>query len=1061
MTNKSQAPNPKQTKCHCERSEAIPSMKQRDCFPRALGVAMSVCLLFGILNITPVFAQVYKGVEADRLVTGSEMVRFEKEDASSVPVYVKLNTEATISFSQFSSKVRPILKMRTQDNLQLKRSEKDRLDYTHYRYQQIYKGFPVEGGIYIAHVKDDGVVSINGKFFEQLNVDCYPTSSEPQALNKALQYVNALQYKWEIGAEENDIKFILADPTATYFPKAELVLAPVGGNYAVSNNFRLAYKFDIYAHDPLSRQYVFVDAKNGDIIWTLNRIHHTDSTGTAITRYSGSQTITTDYTGSDFRLRETTRGSGIRTYDMERGFNYGNAVDFTDDDNVWNNVNANQDEVATDAHWGAAITYDYYYNNYGRNSYNNNGTAILSYVHYKPPGPPGGGYNNAFWDGSRMTYGDGDGIIFTPLTSLDVCGHEITHGVISYTANLDYSYQSGALSESFSDVFGTAIEFYAKPDSANWLIGDEITINGLGIRSMADPNAYGDPDTYLGTYWYTGSGDNGGVHTNSGVQNYWFYLLSVGGTGTNDLGNSYSLAGIGIDKAAQIAYRTLTRYLTNTSQYADARFYSIRSAIDLFGDCSQEVIQTTNGWYAVGVGSTYTPNPLSVSFTASSTTYCDVPVTIQFKNNILGADSMLWRFGDGSTSNEANPCHTYTEFADYNVKLIAYGDACSNGIDSLTLDAVVQLDSENACDLLLPSDGQGCKQTADTGFLYDAGGAAGNYADNKVSWVTIEHPQATSLTLTFSSFNYELNYDYLYIYDGPTTSSPLIGAYTGSSLPNGGSVSASGNALTLKHFSDPSITAAGFALNWAFIGIPLPIELLSFEARLSGEVINLVWTTASETNNDYFTVERSKNGLDFEDIIKVDGAGTSQRGITYLAVDDNPPLFPLNKGGQGVVYYRLKQTDYDETFTYSKIVAINLEASASALAIDQIYPTNAHTQVNRISSAIIIRESSGYSTPPTTTCIHRNYFCDAILTKKRWITCGKRYPKYNSIVSRRTISMGWVFKIRQWTTITEIPRPTNASGVRLIHEIDCKPIFKRFKTGSTLCIGIEPCYNKK
>jgi len=918
MTNKSQAPNHKHQITNKSQISNV-------CFGN-WNLFVIWILLFGILNLN---AQVYKGMEADRLVTGSEMVRFKKEDPSSVPVYVKLNAEATISFSQFSSKVRPILKMRTQDNLQLKRSEKDRLDYTHYRYQQVYKGFPVEGGIYIAHVKDDGVVSINGKFFEELNIDCHPTISETQAFSKALQYVNALQYKWEIGAEENNIKFILADPAATYFPKAELVLAPVEGNYATNNNFRLVYKFDIYAHDPLSRQYVFVDAKNGDIIWTLNRIHHTDSTGTAITRYSGSQTIAADYTGSDFRLRETTRGNGIRTYDMERKSNYGNAVDFTDADNFWNNVNANQDEVATDAHWGAAMTYDYYYNNYGRNSYNDAGASLLSYVHFRPNGPPGG-YNNAFWDGRKMTYGDGDGITFTPLTSLDVCGHEITHGVTTYTANLNYSYESGALSESFSDVFGTAIEFYAKPDSANWIIGDEITVNGLGIRSMADPNAYGDPDTYLGTNWYTGPGDNGGVHTNSGVQNYWFYLLSVGGAGTNDLGNSYSLTGIGIDKAGQIAYRTLTRYLTNTSQYADARFYSIQSAIDLFGDCSQEVIQTTNAWYAVGVGSSYTPNSLSVSFTATPTTYCDVPVTIQFKNNILGADSMLWRFGDGSTSNEANPCHTYTEFADYNVTLIAYGDACSNGIDSLTLDAVVQLASDNACNLLLPSDGQGCKQTADTGFLYDAGGSSGNYGDNKVSWVTIEHPEATSLTLTFSSFSYELNYDYLYIYDGPTTSSPLIGGYTGSSLPNGGSISSSGNTLTLKHYSDPSITAAGFALSWAFLGIPLPIELLSFEAKISGEVINLVWTTASETNNDYFTVERSKNGLDFEDIIKMDGAGTSGRGITYLAVDDNP--LP------NVSYYRLKQTDYDGTFTYSKIVAVNLRASTSSFAIDQIYP---------------------------------------------------------------------------------------------------------------------------
>ena len=165
-----------------------------------------------------------------------------------------------------------------------------------------------------------------------------------------------------------------------------------------------------------------------------------------------------------------------------------------------------------------------------------------------------------------MTYGDGNAT-YTPLTSLDIGGHEITHGLTSYTANLNYSYESGALNESFSDCFGTAVEWYADPAcrlAYRWRYRSSIPFT-------QQPNAYGQPDTYLGTNWATGTADNGGVHTNSGVQNYWFYLLANGGSGTNDIGNSFSVTGIGLSKAAAITFRTLTVYLSPTSQYADAK----------------------------------------------------------------------------------------------------------------------------------------------------------------------------------------------------------------------------------------------------------------------------------------------------------------------------------------------------------------------------------------------------------------------------------------------------------------------------------------------------------
>lgn len=494
-------------------------------------------------------------------------------------------------------------KIMTSSNALLSNTDKDKLGFEHYRYQQTYNGIPVEHAVYIIHVNNNLVSSQNGKWIKDFpsGLQTTPSLSKTSALNRAMNFVGAKEYKWQVPAEESFIKREQNNQSATFYPKGELVYYS-GEEDVVPTALRLAYKFDIYAHYPMSRQIVFVDAINGKILGKRELIHTTNATGTAITAYSGTQTITTDFTGSTYRLRETGRGNGINTYDMRlAGTNYGAAVDFTDADNTWNNVNANKDQYATDGHWGTEKTYDYYLSKHNRNSVDNAGFALNSYVHTNLVAFGYPNNVNAFWDGSRMTYGDGNAT-YTPLTALDICGHEVTHGVTERTSNLNYSNQSGALNEGFSDIFGTAIEFYAKGASGNWQIGENI---GAAFRSMSNPNQFSQPDTYLGTYWYTGTGDNGGVHTNSGVLNFWFYLLSQGGSGTNDIGNAYTVTGIGIDKAAAIAYRTNTNYLISTSNYAAARTYAIQSATDLYGAGSAEVIATTNAMYAVGIGAAY------------------------------------------------------------------------------------------------------------------------------------------------------------------------------------------------------------------------------------------------------------------------------------------------------------------------------------------------------------------------------------------------------------------------------------------------------------------------
>jgi Zn-dependent metalloprotease len=379
-------------------------------------------------------------------------------------------------------------------------------------------------------------------------------------------------------------------------------------------------------------------------------------------------------------MRETGRGDGIQTWDMNQGTNYGSAVDFTNATNVWNNVNANQDEVAGDAHWGTEVTYDYFWLEHNRNSIDDNGFALYSYVHYDA------NYGNAFWDGQRMTYGDGDGST-TAFTALDITAHEITHGLTTFTANLEYANESGALSEGFSDIFGTCAEFYGKPSTANWTCGEDI---GTIIRSLINPNSSGNPDTYLGTNWDPGMQ----VHQNSTICSHWFYRLSEGGSGTNDNGDAFNVSGIGKVDASKIAFLTLTGYLTTNSDYADARFYSIIAASDIFTGCSPEVESTTNAWYAVGVGNSYVPTVVP-DFSADYTTVCSAPLTVQFSNATVNANTYKWSFGDGGTSTLANPSHTYASPGNYSVKIVGDGGSC--GKDSLTRINYISINASSHC----------------------------------------------------------------------------------------------------------------------------------------------------------------------------------------------------------------------------------------------------------------------------------------------------------------------------------------------------------------------------
>ena len=496
------------------------------------------------------------------------------------------------------------------DEMRLIRADKDKKGMIHYRYQQFNNGFPVDGAVFLLHEKAGKVQSGNGKIIRGLKVAKTASILSSKALQKALTEVPSEKYIWQDATSEALLKEIKKDKNATYYPVPQLVV--FDKKYSDnSENYTLAYKIEIYSLKPLARKYIFIDAVSGNVIHSINMIQNIDVPTTGVTKYNGNQQVTIDSVGpTSYRLHETGRGDGIITRSAQNGEDYNAAIDVIDDSTPFNS-----DDVAVSAHWAAEKTYDYYLNTFQRNSYDGNGAVLLSYVHFSVS------YANAFWDGSKMTYGDGDSQ-YSPLTSIDICGHEITHAVTTSTANLVYQDESGALSEAFSDIFGACVEFYADA-TPNWTMGEDV---GTPMRSLSNPGQYQNPDTYLGTYWDLDPNgmDNGGVHTNCGVGSYWFYLLSEGGSGNNDNGNAFSVTGLTRTVAEQIAYHTLAYYLTPSSNYYDTYQASLEAAEELYGACSNEVLQTANAWAAVGVGFPFDPQEIYVLDVVSPKTSCDL-----------------------------------------------------------------------------------------------------------------------------------------------------------------------------------------------------------------------------------------------------------------------------------------------------------------------------------------------------------------------------------------------------------------------------------------------------
>src|SRR4051812_12215993 len=444
------------------------------------------------------YAQSYYGTEAAQKVESAKWVEYQGNFKR--PTFVEFSSSSAnfrLAVTNPVEAMKEALMLRAEDNLVSYKQEHDDVGFTHTKYQQTYKGVPVQGGEYIAHQKEGKLDCISGVFMDINELSVTPSLDEAAALSKALSFVGATKYKWENKEEIAHLRAAFENPDFNYDPKGKLVIYPKNNVLGEKADYRLAYKFNIYAELPVeSRANIYVDAKTGEIVGREELIMTADVEGTAHTKYSGIQKImVTQKSTSNFVLQETGRGKGICTFNAnnasESNASYP-STDFTDTDNDWNNANGDMDEAATDAHWATEMTYDYYKNVHGRNSVDGNGFKLINYVHC------GNSWFNANWNGQFMRYGDGKGM---PLTAIDIGGHEMTHGVTSNSADLVYQNESGALNESFSDIFGNMVEYNAKPTASSWEMGENIG----AIRDMKSPNVFKNPDTYGGTYWATGT----------------------------------------------------------------------------------------------------------------------------------------------------------------------------------------------------------------------------------------------------------------------------------------------------------------------------------------------------------------------------------------------------------------------------------------------------------------------------------------------------------------------------------------------------------------------------
>lgn len=554
---------------------------------------------------------------------------------------IHLENPIPVKFEDINEWLRKELKVNTHTLFLHQKSFTDKIGYVHHKYRQTYKGLPVEDGVFIVHTKAGEIFSANGELYSDINLSPSILISPEEAISLGKNSIEVIRW----ASDESNI--------------------PQPNIHVISTNegYRCAYKTDIYAIEPFFRKWLFIDVETGEIVAERNQINHVTVPGEAHCYHHGVQTISVDsISPSEFLLRDYSRGNGIITRDLDGQSDFNLAVDFVDDDNIWDTT-TDDDNSALDVHWGIGQMYDYMLATFGWDSYDNQGAIVNSYIHHP--------INNAVWDGTQMLFGTVNEAILKPLTALEVVAHEFMHAysgsIVEWNSSL---LETRALNESLSDIFAVIVEFNVSPSTANYFIGDQVTFTGDAFRDMEDPNALLAPDTYLGNFWSTTAS-----HTNANVFNYFFYLLTQGGSGTNDNGDVYTVESISLEDAGDILFRAMSVYMTPSTNFMDIRVYGIQSCIDLFGPCSEQEISFTNACYAVGLGGEHIGSSIAqIQFSGDSI----VNGEINFSSNTSTAMSWDWSFGDNNNSTEESPTHIYQDAGTFEVTLsTTYANGCT------------------------------------------------------------------------------------------------------------------------------------------------------------------------------------------------------------------------------------------------------------------------------------------------------------------------------------------------------------------------------------------------
>ncbi|MFJ3235617.1 M4 family metallopeptidase [Streptomyces sp. NPDC086787] len=502
---------------------------------------------------------------------------------------------------------------------------KDNDGTLHTRYERTYDGLPVLGGDLVVHTPPASLASgtVSTTFNNRQTIKVASTTA---TVSKSTASAQALRTARSLAAQN---------------PSAESARKVI---WAGNGTPKLAWETVIggFQDDGTpSKLHVITDAGTGKELYRYQGI----DTGVGNTQYSGTVTLTTTQSGSTYTLNDASRG-GHKTYNLNHGSS-GTGTLFSQTNDTWGNgTTSNAATAGADAAYGAQETWDFYKNTFGRSGIKNDGAAAYSRTHY------GNSYVNAFWDDDCfcMTYGDGSGNA-DPLTSLDVAGHEMSHGVTSNTAGLEYSGESGGLNEATSDIFGTGVEFYANntSDVGDYLIGEKIDINGDGtpLRYMDKPSK----DGGSADSWYNGVG-NLDVHYSSGPANHMFYLLSEGSgtkvingvTYNSPTSDGVAVTGIGRAAALQIWYKALTSYMTSSTNYAAARTASLNAATALYGANSTQYAGVANAFAGINVGSHVNPpaNGVTVTNPGSQTSTVGTAVSLQISASSTNSGALSY-----------------------------------------------------------------------------------------------------------------------------------------------------------------------------------------------------------------------------------------------------------------------------------------------------------------------------------------------------------------------------------------------------------------------------------